>query len=134
MPGHAGVVRALLDALNTRDVESARRLCADSVVLEPISTERADRRPYVGHQGLSAYFADVESTWAVLKVRPKDIHEHGRYVAVLGTIHARSLDGSFESEGSIGMVFRMTQGQIAGIKVYADASQALAVLEGPTGG
>lgn len=131
MPGHADAARALLDALNTRDFDSARELCADSVVVEPISTDRAQRRPYVGHQGLRTYFADLQSTWAVLTVRPKEIHEQGRYVAVLGTIHARSLDGSFESEGSIGMVFRMSQELIAGIKVYADASEALAVLEGP---
>lgn len=129
MAGHADVARALIEALNARDADAACEACTESVVLEPISTDRAARRPYVGHDGVHNYFADIGSTWAVLRLQPKEVQERGRYVSVVATIRARSLDGSFEREADIGLVLRMNQERVAGVKVYADAAQALAVLD-----
>ncbi len=86
------IVRAIYDAFARRDVEAALAHIADDVVFAPQGTaSRAGRQaPYLGHDGVRQYFADVERLWEDLRIHAEDVRSVAGSVVVFGHVEGRA--------------------------------------------
>lgn len=85
------VVRAVYAAFAARDFDAmAAHLHEDVEFLPQGTVEAVGRdRPYVGHAGMRAYFADVARGWDELSLDPADVRAAAGGVVVFGTIAGR---------------------------------------------
>ena len=56
---------------------------------------RRTQGPYVGHDGLRRYFADVEAVWQKLEIRAEDFRVIPGSVVVMGHVEGRGYEGPF---------------------------------------
>ena len=129
MAGHEHVARALIAAVNQRDLEAALAVTDPAVVIEPLSTEAAERMPYVGRDSLERYMRDIEATWEELTFEVEQVREHGRYLVLNLRARAKARVGGFTADQPIGMLLRMRGDLVAGLRVYADPEEAMAEIE-----
>jgi ketosteroid isomerase-like protein len=82
------VVRAIYAAFAARDIEGALDFVAPDCEIHLEGTASAAGRagPYLGHDGLRQYFADVEQVWHELEVRADDYRTVPGSVVVMGTV------------------------------------------------
>ena len=81
------VVRAIYDAFAERDLERALTHMHDDIVLVPAGTSSLIGRaePYLGHDGVRRYFADMEAVWDELTLRVDDIRAANEGAVVFGS-------------------------------------------------
>ncbi len=91
------VVRAIYRAFAVRDLEGALDFIDPQCEIHVERTARAAGRqgPYVGHDGLRRYFADVEAVWADLKIHAEDFRVVPGSVIVMGHVEATNQEGAF---------------------------------------
>jgi ketosteroid isomerase-like protein len=82
------VVRALYRAFAERDLEAALPLMAPDVELHADGTARAAGRsgPYRGHDGIRAYFEDVQRVWDQIALFADDFRVVPGFVVVMGHV------------------------------------------------
>jgi ketosteroid isomerase-like protein len=85
------VVRAIYEAFDRRDLNAVAALVSADCVLHFEGTARLAGRaePYVGHDGLRDYFADVAAIWEDLVLHADDFRAVPGSVIVLGHITGR---------------------------------------------
>ncbi len=85
------VVRGLYDAFERRDLDAMLAGFADDALLHFEGTARLAGRtePYVGHDGLREYLADVERLWDELVLHATDYRAVPGSVIVMGHITGR---------------------------------------------
>ena len=84
----------------------------------------ADGRPYLGHEGMVAYLADVDRAWDELDLLVDEIRQAGEHVVALGRVHAHG--GGRVIDSPTGWVFRLREGRIVWGRVYETRAAALA--------
>jgi ketosteroid isomerase-like protein len=91
------VVRAIYAAFAVRDLEGALDFIAPDCAIHVEGTARAAGRqgPYVGHDGLRRYFADVDSVWQKLEIHAVDYRVIPGSVIVMGHVEGRGYAGAF---------------------------------------
>ena len=91
------VVRAIFAAFEVRDLEGALDFVAPDCEVHVAGTARATgrREPYVGHQGMRQYFADVDAVWQELTIHAEDFRVIPGSVIVIGHVDGRGEDGPF---------------------------------------
>ena len=91
------IVRAIYGAFAVRDIEGALDFVDPHCEIHVQGTARAAGRdgPYVGHDGLRQYFADVEAVWADLKIHAEDFRVVPGSVIVMGHVEATNAQGAF---------------------------------------
>lgn len=119
------MVRALFDAFARRDVEGAIALAAPDMRFWPQGTLELTGRhePYVGHEGLRAYFADAEAGWSELVLHPRDVRVAGDGVIVFGVVNGVKRSGEAFDRQAI-WVFKVRDGRIASCRAVATAAEA----------
>jgi ketosteroid isomerase-like protein len=85
------VVRGLYDAFERRDLDAMLAAFTDDALLHFEGTARLAGRtkPYVGHDGLREYLADVERLWDELVLHATDYRAVPGSVIVMGHITGR---------------------------------------------
>ena len=92
IPGDAAreiaTVTAIYDAFSRRDLDAALRHLAHDVELAlPHTARLAGReRPYLGHDGVRAYFSDLAQVWGELSLHADDIRAISGGVIVFGYV------------------------------------------------
>lgn len=91
------VVRAIYGAFAVRDLEGALDFIDPECEIHVDGTARAAGRqgPYVGHDGLRRYFADVEAVWQKLEIRADDFRVIPGSVVVMGHVEGLGYEGPF---------------------------------------
>jgi ketosteroid isomerase-like protein len=81
------VVEAIYDAFARRDLEGALTHMDEAILFVPAGTASLLGRvePYVGHEGVRRYFADVAQVWDDLALRVDDIRAVKEGVVVFGS-------------------------------------------------
>src|SRR3954447_14608315 len=89
-PGAAELIAHLFDAFRRRDGEAILALVDPRMEFHPVTVpdDVPEPRPYVGHEGMVAYLADVDRVWDKLDIRLDDVRVAGDMVVALGRIHA----------------------------------------------
>ena len=109
--------------MTRRDADAAVALASPDIVFEPASTPIFERRPYHGHDGLRAYFADLERDWDEFDITVSAVHEAPSHVVALARVYARA--GGAIADGPVAFVFEVRDGRIAWAKTYRDREEAL---------
>jgi ketosteroid isomerase-like protein len=122
------VVKAAFAAFAARDLDAVLALVDPELELIAVTGEQAGRTgPYRGHDGLRQYFRDVASVWEELHLTPREFREEGGAILVTGKVSARSRSRTVT--GSTGWVWRVRDGKVTYVRVYASAADAIAALE-----
>ena len=92
------VVEAIYEAFARRDLEAALTHMDEAIVLVPAGTSSLLGRaePYIGHDGIRRYFADVAEVWHDLTLRVDDIRAVKEGVVVFGSAVGTTGDGPYE--------------------------------------
>src|SRR5215213_11692021 len=123
------VVKATFAAFAARDLDAVLALSAPDVEFTAVTGEHAGRTvPYRGHDGMRQYFRDVASLWEELRLSPREFRASGDLILVTGRVSARSRSRTVT--GSTGWIWRVREGKVAYVRVYASAADATAAFEG----
>ncbi len=111
------VVRAIYDAFAVRDLDAALAFVAPDCVIDLVGTARRVGRdePYVGHDGMRQYFADVERYWDELAVHAEDFRVIPGSVIVMG--HVTGVAGGEEIRRSAVWTWRVRDGRAVHVRV-----------------
>ena len=110
-------VRAIYEAFARRDIEGAIAHIAEDITFTPVGTSSRIGRtePYVGHDGIRRYFADVEQVWQELTLRADDIRASAEGVIVFGTV--TGLAGGVPFASSAIWIWRVRDGKAVSMRV-----------------
>ena len=126
------VARATFAAFAARDLQAVLALSDPEIEFTAVTGEHAGRTdPYRGHDGLRQYFRDVASIWEELKLTPREFREVGDMILVTGRVSARSRSRTVS--GSTGWIWRVRDGKVVYVRVYASAADAIAALDDAEG-
>jgi ketosteroid isomerase-like protein len=119
------LVRKLFDAFVRRDLTATLELMDPEVeFFAPTATLAHEGKSYRGHDGIEAYFADVERLWEELRVTPGEYRVEGNRVLVLGRIHARSAVG-YLADSPAAWLWRLANGKVVHGHVYTNPDDAV---------
>ncbi|HEX3692188.1 MAG TPA: nuclear transport factor 2 family protein [Solirubrobacteraceae bacterium] len=122
------VVMRLFEAFSERRLEDALSLLSEDIVFQPMTAQvTQEGAPYVGHEGMRRYLADVESQWDQLELRPTQIKAAGHAVVAMGLVSGRGRLGSFEDAPTTWM-FKFRGEQVASAQIFSDPSYVLEAL------
>jgi ketosteroid isomerase-like protein len=125
-PTKSDLARAVFDAFNRRDLETALEIVDEQVEFFAPTAEMANEgKPYVGHEGLRKYYEDVAAVWQELEVMPSQTREIGDAVLVLGRVYGRA-EGGYIQDSPAQWVMRFQGSRIRWIRVFTNRSAALA--------
>jgi ketosteroid isomerase-like protein len=115
-------VRAIYDAFARRDIAAmVAHIAPDCELYLRGTAEVAGRsEPYVGHEGVREYFADVEAIWDELLLFADDFRVLPGVVIVLGHVLARRSDAS--ARRFVMWTWRLSGGKATSVRV-ADAGE-----------
>jgi ketosteroid isomerase-like protein len=119
--------RQLFERFSQRDVPGLLSLCADDVEFLPVTAMvAADGEPYVGHEGITRYVADVARVWEELTVEPSEFHRAGDDTVVsVGRVYAWGVGRVIDAP--VGWVWRFgPDGKAVYGRVYESRAEALA--------
>ena len=122
------VVKATFAAFAERDLDRVLELADPDIEFTAVTGEQAGRpAPYRGHEGMRQYFRDVAAVWEELRLTPRDFRVSGDRILVTGKVSARSKSRTVT--GSTGWIWRVREGKVTYVRVYASAADAIAALE-----
>ena len=127
MPGEENVrvIKQVFDAFARRDVDATLALMDPDVeFFAPTATLAHEGTSYRGHEGIRAYFADVERLWEELRVTPSEYRANGNTVLVLGEIHVRGAVG-YLADSPAGWLWRLANGKVVHGHVYTNPDEAV---------
>jgi ketosteroid isomerase-like protein len=118
----AEAVRAIYAAFARRDVDAVlSRIAPDcELYLRGTADLTGRAEPYVGHEGVRRYFADVEATWDELLLHAEDFRVLPGVVIVLGHVLARRSDVT--ARRFVMWTWRLSDGKATSVRV-ADAGE-----------
>jgi ketosteroid isomerase-like protein len=120
------LVRRVFEAFTQRDIDAMLELIAPEMEFwGPTASFAREGEPYVGHEGMREYFADVASVWRVLEVVPHDFRDLGDRVLVFGRVYARGA-GGYISDSPTQWLWRVSGGLIVWGRVFPSRADALA--------
>jgi ketosteroid isomerase-like protein len=121
------VVKEVYAAFAARDLERVEAVLDPDVVFVAVTGGLIGRtEPYRGHEGMREYFTDVARIWDELVLTPREFEEVGDAILVTGRVSARS--PSRMISGSTGWVWRVRDGLVVYVRVYASAAEAKAAV------
>ena len=122
------VVKATFAAFAARDIEAVLALASPDIEFTAVTGEQAGRsEPYRGHDGMRQYFRDVASVWEELHLSPREFRASDHLILVTGRVSARSRSRTVS--GSTGWIWRVRDGKVVYVRVYASAADATAAFE-----
>ncbi len=122
------VVKATFDAFAARDLQAVLALSDPDIEFTAVTGEHAGRTdPYRGHDGMRQYFRDVAEVWEELRLTPREFREEDDLILVTGKVAARSRSRTVT--GSTGWIWRVRNGKVTFVRVYASAADATAAFE-----
>jgi len=123
------IVERLFDAFNTRDLDTALSLLHPEIVFEPVSGAVLNGgEPYAGKDGMRRYFADVQTHWQELVVKPVHVRAAGDAVVALG--HASGKSAAPLEDAPATWVFKFDGYLVTHIRIFSDEQLARQALEG----
>ena len=121
------MVKEVYAAFAARDIERVLAVLDPDVVFIAVTGGIIGRtEAYRGHEGMREYFTDVARIWDELVLTPREFEEVGEAILVTGRVSARS--PSRMISGSTGWVWRVRNGLVVYVRVYASAAEAMAAL------
>jgi ketosteroid isomerase-like protein len=111
------LVRRVYEAFARREMEAVMPLLAPDVYVDvPVTAQLAGRvGPYIGHDGMRTYLADVERLWEALRLSTDDIRATEDGVLIFGRVEGRA--GELTINRRVVWVWQLRNGKVASIRV-----------------
>jgi ketosteroid isomerase-like protein len=119
------IAEKAMDAFNTRDLDAFTHSMTSDIEWLPALERGLDGRGYVGHEGVAAYFANLEATWDELRFRADEYRDLGDQVLALGHIGGRGTRGGVPVDAPMGIVFDFRGLEISRARSFLDHGEAL---------
>jgi len=120
----AAVVKRLLDAFARRDPDTLAAVVGDDFVFEPLSTEAAERDPYLGGEGMRNYLRDLAETWRQFDLSVGTVEEVDGHVVVTGRIYARARASSLVADDPVAFAWKVVDGRARWGKAFLSEAAA----------
>jgi ketosteroid isomerase-like protein len=119
-----------IDAYNRRDPEGFVAMWEKDCEWHPFLTARVEGDPgYHGHNGLRAWFEDVDEMFTQVHAELGDIREEGGRIIALGKMRARGRGSGAEVTSEVGWVFEMRDALCRRGWAYTSHAEALRAAE-----
>lgn len=120
------VVRELFAAFAKRDPSALEPYVAPECRFWPQGTAEAIGRtdPYVGFEGMAAFFADASRAWDTLEVQAYDVRAAGAGVVCFGVAVGRLRGEAEEQRIPVIWVFRVRDGRVVFGRAVSSAAEA----------
>ncbi|HEY6638835.1 MAG TPA: nuclear transport factor 2 family protein [Solirubrobacterales bacterium] len=129
---NAEIVRRNFEAIRVRDVTALIRLYHPDGEFRPLTGTRIESGGYQGHEGIRAYFEEVDEVWEQMTPYADDFRTHGNLVVAIGGCKVRGRESGAESDTPMAWVFRIRDGRILSTRAFSESGDALSAagLEG----
>jgi ketosteroid isomerase-like protein len=125
-PANIQLVRRLYEAFTNGDIDAMLQVVAPEMEFwGPTAAFARQGEPYVGHDGMRQYFADVARVWRTLEVVPHDFRDLGDRVLVFGRVYARG-EGGYISDSPTQWLWQVSDGRVVWGRVFTSKADALA--------
>ena len=119
----AEIVRVVLDAFNRRDISAILPLIHPEARFRPMTAQLLrDGQAYVGRQGITQYFEDVERIWQSITIEPTEVQSAGEAAVVIGYAHVRGHAG--EQRLPAVWTWKLRDGLVIDCTVHSDERAA----------
>lgn len=119
------MVEGLFDAFNRRDREAIVAHCHEDMEFFAATAEEVGRaEPYVGPEGLQAYFADVSAVWEELLIMPQEVEQAGDSLLVQGRVYLRSRELGIR-DMPVSWIWEIRDTRFARGRVFVDPEEAV---------
>src|SRR5262245_34860616 len=105
-------VRRAFEAICNRDMEALLRLYEPTAEFRPLTGILVESGGYRGHEGIRAYFEEVDTVWDQMLPHADDLRSNGDLVIVIGGCMVRGRESGAETDNAMAWVFRVRQGRI----------------------
>jgi ketosteroid isomerase-like protein len=122
---NAEVVRRLLDAIGSRDLECLLELTDPDVKWRSFFALGEGDGEYRGHTGLRQYLGDLAESWDVLRIEVDSLLDAGAVVVAVGHIHYKGRESGAESTAHAGWMFKLRDGRVVVFRAFNDPEQTL---------
>jgi len=102
-----------MEAFHARDLGAIRRSMTSDMKWLPALERGFDGGGYVGHEGVAAYFANLEAMWEELRFSAGEYRDLGDQVLALGRIEGRGNKAGVPVEAPMGIVFDFRGSEIS---------------------
>jgi ketosteroid isomerase-like protein len=124
-PTNVEVVKALMDAVNRRDIDTFAGLTTPDFEWFPVFAARVEGDVYRGREGIAAFLGEVDQTWEEFRPMPERYHDLDDRVLGLGRLKTRGRASGVPSDSPWGGVYDFRDGKISRIRTYLDHGEAL---------
>ena len=115
-----------VDAYNGRDPEAFVARCETDCEWHPfLSSQVEGTSGYRGHDGIRAWFGDIDSMFSEMRAEVREVRDLGDRVLGLGTIRARGRESGAEVSSPIGWLIEVRGGKLCRGWAYASHEEAL---------
>ena len=127
---YRALLENLLDAYNRRDQSAFVAMWVPNCEWHPFLTARVEADPgYHGHNGLRAWFEDVDEMFTEVHGELEEVREVGERIVGLGRMEARARVSGAEVTSEIGWVFEMEGELCRRGWAYASHDESLAAAQ-----
>jgi ketosteroid isomerase-like protein len=119
------VIQRSFEAIRTRDIEELVALYDPNSEFRPLTGTRIESGGYQGHDGIRAYFQEVDQVWEMMDPYAEDLRVHGEIVVAIGGCRVRGRESGAEADTPMAWVFRLRDGLIVSTQAFSEAEEAL---------
>jgi ketosteroid isomerase-like protein len=119
------IAEGAMDAFNRRDLGAFTQSMTSDIEWFPALERGLDGGGYHGHEGVAAYFANLEATWEALRFRAEGYRDLGDQVLALGRMEGRGSRGGVPVDAPMGIVIDFRGPEISRARSFLDHGEAL---------
>ncbi len=122
----AEVVQALFEAYNSEDIESVLALAHANVEIDVPPALSTEPDVYRGHDGMRRYFESFSEVMSEIRFAAESVWEGAEETVISMRITARGRHTAIEVEQRMAGVWRIRDGLVVRVRVFASVEEALA--------
>jgi ketosteroid isomerase-like protein len=122
LPSNVGVARAILAAINDRDLDAVLFHAEPDV--EVIAQRSEFEGPFSGHSGLARAVRDLWELAEDYEIVLEEVTEIDGRVLAIGRQRGRARESGLPIDFAIAGVFEMSGGRVAAVRMYASPEEA----------
>jgi ketosteroid isomerase-like protein len=119
------IIHRAFEAIGNRDIDALVRLYEPNAEFRPLTGTLVESGGYRGHEGIRAYFEEVDDVWDQMLPHADATRSKGGLVVVIGGCMVRGRESGAETDTAMAWVFHVREGRIASHRAFTDASEAL---------
>ena len=124
MSENAEIVRSILAAWGTGDVEQMVRSIAAEAELLPLRAQ-LEGTAYRGPGGMRQFWEDLNADWEDLRLPISELRERGDSVVAICRLTARGRASGVDIDVRIGTLWELRDGEVMRLESFSDPADAL---------